>query len=116
MTAAALVELMGGDAMMSLNGASMALQNTMGLICDPVADRVEVPCLGKNIMAALNGLAAANMIIAGFDHVVPVGQVIAAMKEVGENMNHRYRCTCKGGLSITPTALKIHRNLDGKTE
>lgn len=113
MTAAALVELMEGDAMMSLNAAAMAMQNTMGLICDPVADRVEVPCLGKNIMAALNGLAAANMIIAGFDHVVPLGQVIAAMKEVGEGMNHRYRCTCKGGLSITPEALKIHRNLCG---
>jgi len=116
MTAAALVELMGGDGIMSLNGAAMALQNTMGLICDPVADRVEVPCLGKNIMAALNGLAAANMIIAGFDHVVPVGQVIAAMKEVGEGMNHNYRCTCKGGLSITPEALKIHRYLDRTTE
>lgn len=115
MTAAALVELMGGDAMMALNGASMALQNTMGLICDPVADRVEVPCLGKNIMAALNGLAAANMIIAGFNHVVPVGQVIAAMKEVGEGMDHRYRCTCKGGLSITPTSLKIHKYLDAST-
>ncbi len=111
MTAAALVELMGGDAKMSLNAASMALQNIMGLICDPVADRVEVPCLGKNIMAALNGLAAANMIIAGFDHVIPVGQVIAAIKEVGEGMDHRYRCTCKGGLSITPEALKIHRKM-----
>ncbi len=111
MTAAALVELMGGDAMMALNAASMALQNIMGLICDPVADRVEVPCLGKNIMAALNGLAAANMIIAGFDHVIPVEEVIAAMKEVGDGMDHRYRCTCKGGLSITPKALKIQRNL-----
>ncbi len=114
MTAAALVELMGGDGKAALHGASMALQNTMGLICDPVADRVEVPCLGKNIMAALNGVAAANMILAGFEHVIPLGQVIIAMKEVGEGMDHRFRCTCKGGLSITPEAQKIQRLLGRK--
>jgi L-serine dehydratase len=112
MTAAALVELMGGDAMMSLHAASMAMQNTMGLICDPVADRVEVPCLGKNIMAALNALAAANMVIAGFDHVIPLKEVITAMKEVGEGMSPRYRCTCRGGLSIAPEALKIQKKLN----
>ncbi|MBS0011134.1 MAG: L-serine ammonia-lyase, iron-sulfur-dependent, subunit alpha, partial [Bacteroidales bacterium] len=111
MAAAALVELMGGDGQMSLNAASMALQNTLGMICDPVADRVEVPCLGKNIMAALNAMASANMIIAGYDHVIPLGEVIKAMKEVGDNMNHKYRCTCKGGLSTTPTARRIHKNL-----
>ena len=111
MAAAALVELMGGNAQMSLNAASMALQNTLGLICDPVADRVEVPCLGKNIMAALNALAAANMTIAGYDHVIPLDEVIKAMKEVGDDMNLKYRCTCKGGLSITPTAKRIHKNL-----
>ncbi|MBN1387893.1 MAG: L-serine ammonia-lyase, iron-sulfur-dependent, subunit alpha [Bacteroidales bacterium] len=111
MAAAALVELMGGDGQMSLNAASMALQNTLGMICDPVADRVEVPCLGKNIMAALNALAAANMTIAGYDHVIPLDEVIKAMKEVGDDMNLKYRCTCKGGLSTTPTARRIHKDL-----
>jgi L-serine dehydratase len=114
MTAAALVELMGGDGKSALNAASMAMQNTLGLICDPVADRVEVPCLGKNIMAALNGIAAANMILAGFEHVIPLAQVIIAMKEVGQGMDHRFRCTCKGGLSITPEARKIQRCLAEK--
>ncbi|MEE4239976.1 MAG: DJ-1 family glyoxalase III [Desulfopila sp.] len=114
MTAAALVELLGGDGKAALNAASMAMQNTMGLICDPVADRVEVPCLGKNIMAALNGVAAANMTLAGFAHVIPLAQVIVAMKDVGEGMDHRFRCTCKGGLSITPEALNIQRCLAGK--
>lgn len=107
MTAAALVDLMGGDADVALRAASIALQNTLGMICDPVADRVEVPCLGKNIMAALNGLAAANMALAGFSHVIPLDQVIDAMQEVGEGMGHRYKCTCKGGLSITPEAQRI---------
>lgn len=111
MTAAALVELMGGEAITSLHAAAMAMQNTMGLICDPVADRVEVPCLGKNIMAALNGLAAANMALAGFAHVVPLNQVIRAMKEVGDGMDRRFCCTCKGGLSITPEAKRIHSRL-----
>lgn len=112
MAAAGLVELMGGKAATALNAASMALQNTLGMICDPVADRVEVPCLGKNIMAALNALAAANMVIAGFDHVIPLDEVICAMQEVGNAMDHKYRCTCKGGLSVTKTASKIHRMLD----
>ena len=111
MAAAALVELMGGDARMSVNAASMALQNTLGMICDPVADRVEVPCLGKNVMAALNALAAANMTIAGYDHVIPLDEVLKAMKEVGEDMKPKYRCTCKGGLSTTDTAKKLHKKL-----
>jgi L-serine dehydratase len=116
MTAAALVELMEGDCLVACRAASMALQNTLGMICDPVADRVEVPCLGKNIMAALNALAAANMALAGFEQVIPLGQVIAAMHEVGSNMPHRYRCTCKGGLSITPAAQRIHGNINRKSD
>jgi len=113
MTAAALVELMDGDGLTAMNAASMALQNTMGLICDPVADRVEVPCLGKNIMAALNAVAAANMALAGFAHVIPLGQVIEAMRQVGEGMDKRFCCTCKGGLSTTPEARKIHARMKG---
>lgn len=111
MTAAALVDLMGGRAEVSLAASSMALQNTMGLICDPVADRVEVPCLGKNIMAALNAVASANMALAGYAQVIPLVQVIAAMREVGDGMDSKYCCTCKGGLSITPTARVIQRGL-----
>lgn len=111
MAAAGLVEMMGGKAGTALNAASMALQNTLGMICDPVADRVEVPCLGKNIMAALNALAAANMTIAGYDHVIPLEEVIKTMQQVGTDMNSKYRCTCKGGLSVTPTALRIHKDL-----
>ncbi len=112
MAAAALVELMGGDGIMSLNAASMAMQNTIGMICDPVADRVEVPCLGKNIMAALNALAATNMTIAGYDHVIPLKEVIETMHDVGNAMDSRYRCTCKGGLSATKTAEKIYREIN----
>lgn len=107
MAAAALAELAGGDAAISLNAGSMALQNTIGLVCDPVADRVEVPCLGKNIMAALNALASANIALSGFDPVIPAGEVIEAMKTTGCSMSHELRCTGKGGLSVTPSAKKI---------
>lgn len=111
MAAAALADLAGGDAVTALNAGSMALQNMIGLVCDPVADRVEVPCLGKNIMAALNALSSANMALAGFDPVVPAGEVIDAMKSVGCSMPHELRCTGKGGLSTTPTAIKISGKL-----
>ena len=111
MAAAALVELAGGDAVTALKAASLALQNIIGMVCDPVADRVEVPCLGKNIMAALNALAAANMALAGFDDVIPAGEVIEAMKSAGCSMPHELRCTGKGGLSITPSARRISKRL-----
>jgi L-serine dehydratase len=111
MAAAALVDLAGGDAITALNAGSLALQNIIGLVCDPVADRVEVPCLGRNVMAALNALASANMALAGYDPVIPAGEVMEAMKTVGCSMPHELRCTGKGGLSITPTARKISERL-----
>jgi L-serine dehydratase len=111
MTAAGLVTLMGGTARQAADAASMALQNMLGLICDPVADRVEVPCLGKNILAAANAMNSANMSMAGFDSVIPLDEVIDAMKSVGEALPSSLCCTGLGGLSITPTALKIQENL-----
>lgn len=111
MTAAGLVQLMGGSAMEAVNAASIALQNMLGLICDPVADRVEVPCLGKNILGASNALSSASMSIAGFDPVIPLDEVILAMKSVGESMPASLCCTGLGGLSITPTAIRIQENL-----
>lgn len=111
MTAAALVQLMGGSAIEAVNAASMALQNMLGLICDPVADRVEVPCLGKNILAANNALSSANMSIAGFDPVIPFDEVLDAMKSVGESLPASLCCTGLGGLSVTPAAIKIQEKL-----
>lgn len=113
MAAAGLVQLMGGTARQAINASSMALQNMIGLVCDPVADRVEVPCLGKNILGATNALNSANMSVAGFDPVIPLDEVIDAMKSVGEIMPPALCCTGFGGLSITPTALKLHKKLKG---
>jgi L-serine dehydratase len=111
MTAAGVVQLMGGTASEAVNAASMALQNMLGLICDPVADRVEVPCLGKNILGANNALSSANMSMAGFDVVIPLDEVISAMKSVGESLPSSLCCTGLGGLSVTPAALKIQERL-----
>ena len=104
MAAAALVTLADGTLAQSVAAASMALQNMLGLICDPVASRVEVPCLGKNVMAASNALACANMALADYDPVIPLDQVIESAQRVGGQMPRELRCTALGGLSITPAA------------
>jgi L-serine dehydratase len=111
MAAAALVELAGGSAQHAINAASMALQNIVGLVCDPVANRVEVPCLGRNVMAAANALACANMALAGYDPVIPLDEVIQTMYAVGLSLPGELRCTGLGGLSITPTSKAIERKL-----
>lgn len=111
MAAAALTTLADGDTAMALAAASMALQNSLGMVCDPVANRVEVPCLGKNVMAASNALSCANMALAGFDPVVPLDEVIDAADRVGRSLPRELRCTALGGLSITPTSKKIEKKL-----
>jgi len=111
MTAGALVEMFGGSVKESLGAASLALQNILGLICDPVANRVEVPCLGKNVLGGINALAAADMVMAGFNHLIPLDETIMALDQVGRMLPAELRCTGKGGLSITKTAQEIARGL-----
>lgn len=112
MAAAACAHVLGADAGQCLAAASMALQNILGMVCDPVANRVEVPCLGKNIMAAMNALACANMAGAGFDGVIPLDETIAAMDAVGRSIPRELRCTGLGGLSVTDTARCIRCRLE----
>lgn len=114
MAAAALVTLGAGTTEQAVAAASMALQNSLGMVCDPVANRVEVPCLGKNVMAASNALSCANMAMAGFDQVVPLDEVIQTMDRVGKSLPHELRCTALGGLSITVTSKKIEAELEQK--
>jgi L-serine dehydratase len=116
MAAAGIVQLMGGNAKQAIDAASMAIQNMIGLICDPVADRVEVPCLGKNISAAVNAYASAVMSVAGFDAVIPLDQVIQTVSEVGKTMPSCVKCTGKGGLAATKTANSIKNRLNLKKE
>lgn len=111
MAAAALADLSGGDYRQSMAAASMALQNTIGLICDPVADRVEVPCLGKNVTAGMNALAASTMALSGFDQVIPLDQVIQTVKKVGRALPASLCNSGKGGLAVTPRAKELKEML-----
>ncbi len=114
MAAAALVTLANGTFSQAVAAASMAFQSMLGLICDPVANRVEVPCLGKNVLAASNAFSCANMALADFDPVIPFDEVIEAAQRVAGQMPRELRCTALGGLSITKTSLAIEARLAEK--
>jgi len=111
MAAAALVTLADGSLSQALAASSLALQSMIGLVCDPVANRVEVPCLGKNVMAASHALSCANMALADFDPVIPLDEVIATARQVAAQMPRELRCTALGGLSVTPTSLALEKKL-----
>ncbi len=110
MAAAGVALMLGGTVAQCLDAASMALQNITGLACDPVANRVEVPCLGKNIMCGFNAVACANMALAGFDKVIPLDETIAAVYDVGLMLPLDLRCTL-GGLGKTPASFAIRKRL-----
>jgi L-serine dehydratase len=111
MAAGALVTLAGGTLPQSVAASSLAFQSMLGLICDPIANRVEAPCLGKNVMAASNAVACANMALADFDPLIPFDEVVEAAKNVSALMPREHRCTSLGGLAITPASLAIERRL-----
>lgn len=114
MAAAAIVHLAGGTLNQSISAASMALQSSLGMICDPIGNRVEAPCLNRNVMAASNALSCANMALADYDHLIPLDQVIETMYEVGKSIPNTLRCTNLGGLSITKAAKEIELKLGQK--
>ncbi|MBI9016088.1 MAG: L-serine ammonia-lyase, iron-sulfur-dependent, subunit alpha [Phycisphaerae bacterium] len=111
MAAAAMVSLAHGTTQQAIAAATMALQNSLGMVCDPVANRVEVPCLGKNVMAAVNALACANMALADYDPVTTLDEVIEAMDQVGRKIPREFRCTALGGLSICQSSKNIEKKL-----
>ena len=112
MAAAGIVALKGGSLDQSLAAASMALQSSLGLICDMIADRVEAPCLNRNVMAATNAIASANMALSNYNHLIPLDEVVETMKRVGDALPNTLCCTGLGGLAITKTAKKIEAMLE----
>lgn len=111
MAAAGIVNLFGGTAEQALGAASIAIQNTIGLVCDPIADRVEAPCLGKNTSAAVNALSSATMASSGFAYLIPLDQVLETVSRVSAQMPSYHKCTGTGGLAITPAALELKKEL-----
>lgn len=111
MAAGAIVEMHNGSPEMVGNAFALALKNLLGLACDPVAGLVEVPCVKRNGFAASHALTAANMALAGIKSVIPPDEVIQAMYQIGNMMPTALKETSKGGLAVTPTALKIKKEL-----
>lgn len=113
MAAAALVSLKKGTPEMSANACAMALMNLLGLVCDPVAGLVEIPCVKRNVIGAVNAVSCADMALAGIGSVIPSDEVIDAMRSVGDMMPASLRETGKGGLAATPTGAAAAKRIHG---
>lgn len=114
MAAAAAVELAQGSPQAAGEACAMALKNILGLVCDPVAGLVEVPCAKRNALGASLALVTADMALAGIKSAIPVDEVIVAMGEVGSCLPATLRETAKGGLAATPTGQRIAENFLNK--
>lgn len=111
MCAAAVVDYMGGSAEMAVEACSMTIKNMLGLICDPVAGLVEVPCVKRNALGASQALVSADLALAGITSRIPADEVIETMYKVGLEMPSKFRETGKGGLADTPTALRLQKEI-----
>ncbi len=111
MAAAALVELAGGSPKQIGNAVALSIKNLLGLVCDPVAGLVEVPCVKRNGFAVIEAMLAADMSMAGIDSVIPVDEVIDAMNRIGKALPKSLRETSEGGLATTATAREIEKRI-----
>ncbi len=116
MAAGGVTYLMGGNARAIANAAALSLKNFMGLVCDPVAGLVEVPCVKRNVMGAVNALVTADESMAGIFSKIPADEVIDAMRAVGRSMPENLKETGTGGIAATPTAIHISERLNEKEE
>ncbi|MFJ5765201.1 L-serine ammonia-lyase, iron-sulfur-dependent, subunit alpha [Lysinibacillus sp. NPDC093210] len=107
MAAAAIVEMAGGTPQQCSEAFAITLKNMLGLVCDPVAGLVEVPCVKRNAMGAANSLVAADMALAGVTSRIPCDEVIGAMYRIGQSMSPNLKETARGGLAATPTGKAI---------
>lgn len=107
MAAAALVSLRGGTPEQMADACAMALKNLLGLVCDPVGGLVEIPCVKRNVVGAVNALSAADMALAGISSAIPVDQVIDTMRQVGDAMSTQLKETSRGGLAVSPRGKEL---------
>ncbi|WP_209122425.1 L-serine ammonia-lyase, iron-sulfur-dependent, subunit alpha [Alkalihalobacillus sp. BA299] len=113
MAAAAIVEIAGGTPSQSAEAMAIALKNMLGLVCDPVAGLVEVPCVKRNAMGAAIAITAADMALAGITSRIPCDEVIDAMYKIGQTMPIALRETAQGGLAATPTGRELEAKIFG---
>ncbi len=109
MAAAASVELLGGTPHQSAQAVAITLKNMLGLVCDPVAGLVEVPCVKRNAAGAAQAFIAIDLALAGVESVIPPDEVIDAMGRIGRRMDPRFKETAEGGLAATPTGIRLAR-------
>ena len=112
MAAGGLVYLMGGTPEQMCKAASCAIQNILGTICDPVAGLVQLPCINRNAMSVANSVVSANMIMGGYDPLIPLDQTAETLFRVGRQLPSELRCTCRGGLCTTPCGKQLAREQD----
>ena len=113
MAAAALVELMGGTPQQCAHACAMAIKNQLGLVCDPVAGLVEIPCIKRNVSGVAMAFSSAEMALAGIESKIPADECIGAMREVGCSIPSALRETAKGGLAATPTGERLREQVFG---
>lgn len=116
MAAGAVTALRGGTAAQIGHAVAMALKNLMGLVCDPVAGLVEVPCVKRNVVGAVNAVSCADMALAGIESRVPVDQVIECMGDVGRRLPVEFRETALGGLAATPFGQEVKHRMEQRQE
>ncbi|WP_077211996.1 L-serine ammonia-lyase, iron-sulfur-dependent, subunit alpha [Bacillus dakarensis] len=114
MAAASIVEMAGGTPQQAAEAMAITLKNMLGLVCDPVAGLVEVPCVKRNAMGASNAMTAADMALAGITSRIPCDEVIGAMYAIGQSMPSSLRETAEGGLAATPTGRRLEAEIFGQ--
>ncbi len=115
MAAAAITELSGGTPKMISHAVAIALKNILGLVCDPVAGLVEIPCIKRNASGVAGAFVAAELALAGIESAIPADEVIWAMKKVGDAMSPALKETAEGGLAATPTGQRLFEQVFGVT-
>lgn len=113
MAAAALVELQCGTPQQAAHACAIAIKNQLGLVCDPVAGLVEIPCIKRNVSGIAIAFTSADMALAGIESKIPVDECIDAMRAVGDSMPCALKETAQGGLAVTPTGLKLKQQVFG---
>ena len=113
MAAGAVVEMMGGTPAMSFDAGAIVFKNVLGLVCDPVAGLVEIPCAKRNASGAISALATADLVMAGVGSHIPFDDALGAMYKVGKGLPEELRETALGGIAVTPTGINLKNKVFG---
>ena len=116
MAAAALVEVMGGTPAQCADACAIAIANQLGLVCDPVAGLVEIPCIKRNVSGLMIAFSSADLALAGIEARIPADECIDAMRSVGDALTPALKETAGGGLAATPTGLRLQKQVFGSDQ